>query len=47
MKNIIWLVGGIAVSVTGFLVWNSRRIQPVEQLAHRLEEAWADHHTVV
>ena len=47
MKKMVWLMGGMAASVVGFLVWNSRRIEPVEQLAHRLEEAWADHHTVV
>lgn len=47
MKKMVWLVGGMAASVVGFLVWNSRRIQPVEQLAHRLEEAWSDHHTTV
>lgn len=47
MKNMVWLVGGMAAAVAGFLVWSSRRIEPVEDLAHKLEEAWADHHTVV
>jgi len=46
MKNILWLVGGFAAATAGFLYWNSKRVQPVEELAHRLEEAWADHHTV-
>jgi hypothetical protein len=42
-----WLVGGLCAAAVGFLVWDSRRAQPVEDLAHRLEEAWADHHTQV
>ncbi len=47
MKNVLWMVGGICAAAAGFLVWCSQRTQPVELLAHRLEEAWADHHTVV
>ncbi len=47
MKNILWLVGGIRAASAGFLLWGSKRTPPVELLAHRLEEAWADHHTVV
>jgi hypothetical protein len=47
MKKLVWLVGGMAAATVGFLVWDGRRVQPVEELAHRLEEAWADHHTVV
>ncbi len=47
MKNLIWLAGGLAAAAVGFLVWGSKRVQPVEELAHRLENAWADHHTVV
>jgi hypothetical protein len=47
MKNVLWMVGGFCAAATGFLVWNSKRTPPVELLAHRLEEAWADHHTVV
>ena len=47
MKNILWMVGGFCVAATGFLAWNSKRTPPVELLARRLEEAWADHHTVV
>jgi hypothetical protein len=47
MKSVIFLVGGLCAAAAGFLVWNASRVQPVEELAHRLEEAWADHHTVV
>jgi hypothetical protein len=47
MKNLLWLVGGVAAAVAGFVMWGSGRRQPVEVLAHRLEDAWADHHTVV
>ncbi|MGA8939737.1 MAG: hypothetical protein WB439_11290 [Acidobacteriaceae bacterium] len=47
MKNLIFLVSGIAAATVGFLVWHRTSVQPVEALAHRLEDAWADHHTVV
>jgi hypothetical protein len=47
MKNILWMVGGFCAAAAGFLVWDSKRTPPVELLAHRLEEAWADHHTIV
>jgi hypothetical protein len=47
MKNIFWLIGGFCAAAVGFLVCGPKRTQPVELLAHRLEEAWADHHTVV
>ncbi len=47
MKNVLLLVGGFCAAAAGFLVWGCKRTPPVELLAHRLEEAWADHHTVV
>jgi hypothetical protein len=47
MKSIIWMVGGACAAVAGFLVWGPKRVQPVQELASRLEEAWQDHHTVV
>jgi hypothetical protein len=47
MRNVLWMVGGICAAAAGFLVLNRNRTQPVELLAHRLQEAWADHHTVV
>ena len=47
MKKLIWLVGGVCAAAAGFLVLGRKRVEPVEVLAHRLEEAWADHHTSV
>jgi hypothetical protein len=55
MKRLFWMVGGFCAAAAGFLVLGARRTQsltattavPVDQLAHRLEEAWSDHHTVV
>jgi hypothetical protein len=47
MKNILWVIGGFCAAVTCFLVWDQSESKPVELLAHRLEEAWADNHTVV
>jgi hypothetical protein len=47
MRNVLWMVGGFCAAATGFLLWGFKRTSSVELLAHRLEEAWADHHTVV
>jgi hypothetical protein len=47
MKNFIWAVGGFCAAAAGFLVWGPKRNPPVDVLAHKLEDAWADHHTVV
>lgn len=47
MKNFLWLVAGVCAATAGFLVWGPKRSQPVQELAHRLEEAWANNHTVV
>ena len=47
VKSFLLVVGGVCAAAAGFIVWGSKQRQPVEQLAHRLEEAWADHHTVV
>jgi hypothetical protein len=38
---------GFCAATLGLLAWSRKRTPPVELLAHRLEEAWADHHTVV
>jgi hypothetical protein len=46
MKNLIWLVGGACAAVVGVLVWGNKSRPAVPELAHRLEDAWADHHTV-
>jgi hypothetical protein len=47
MKKFVFAVGGLCAAAAGFLVIGGRRREPVEQLAHRLEAAWADHHTTV
>jgi len=47
MKNLLWAITGFCAAAAGLLVWSSRRTPNVEQLAHSLEEAWADHHTTV
>ena len=48
MKNVIWTLGGLCAAAAGFLVLSRRQqAQPVADLAHRLEEAWADHLTRV
>ena len=47
MKKLLWMVGGMCAAAAGFLVFGAKRAQPVDELAHRLESAWADHHTVV
>lgn len=47
-KSFFWLAGAVCGATAGLMIWNrSRSNEPVEELAHRLESAWADHHTVV
>ena len=46
MKKVLWMMGGLCAATAGFLVLGRKRRAPVTELAHRLEEAWADHHTV-
>jgi hypothetical protein len=48
MKSLLYLVGGIGIAAAYVFVWRQREevAQPVEELAHRLKDAWADHHTV-
>ena len=43
LKKWTWLVGGLCAAAAGFLVWGPKRVQPVQDLAHRLEEAWEEH----
>ena len=47
MKNFVYLVAGICAAAAALVVFDRSRPQPVEELAHRLEAAWADNHTVV
>jgi hypothetical protein len=46
MKTAFWVAGAVCGAVAGLMIWNRRRDEPVEDLAHRLEAAWADHNTV-
>ena len=47
MKRLIWTGGGFCAAAAGLLVWGSKRTPNVEDLAHTLEDAWADHHTTL
>ncbi len=46
MRGFAWFVGVACGAIAGVLVWHSGRNVSVPELAHRLEDAWADHHTV-
>ena len=48
MKNLVWYLGALSATAAFLLLRNAMhsRPVPVEELAHRLEGAWADHHTV-
>jgi len=47
MNRLIWTVCGICAATAGIILWGSRRNSNVEELAHKLEGAWADNHTTV
>jgi len=47
MKSVLWWVGGFCAAAAGFLVLGAKRTPTLDDLAESLEEAWADHHTVV
>ena len=47
MKSALLMFGGLCAAVAALVVLESKREKPVEELAHKLEVAWADHHTVV
>lgn len=49
MKNLVYLIAGVS-AVTAYFIAKKQQLvapEPVEVLAHELQEAWADHHTVV
>jgi len=49
MKNFTYLIAGVSAVVAFFIARKQQgsAVQPVEVLAHDLQAAWADHHTVV
>jgi len=47
MNKFFWMTTGIFAATAGIILWGPRRTAPMQELAHRLEEAWADNHTVV
>jgi hypothetical protein len=46
LNNLFWWITGFCAAI-GFLIFAPKRTPPIALLAHRLEDAWADHHTVV
>ena len=51
MKSFLFLIAGITGTIAYMLVRQPRPArsatpEPVEDLAHKLQDAWADHHTV-
>ncbi len=48
MKNLIYLLLGIAAAAGCVLATTSRSRSPrsIDDLAHKLQDAWADNHTV-
>ncbi len=47
MKKVLWAIAGFSGAAAGFPIFMPQRTPPVELLAHRLEDTWADHHIVV
>jgi hypothetical protein len=47
MIRTTYLLGGMLTAMAVWLVYRGQQPKEVEILAHRLEEAWADHHTRV
>ncbi|RZU40887.1 hypothetical protein [Edaphobacter modestus] len=47
MRRIFWMMAGLCAAAVGVVLWGPKRSVPVQDLAHRLETAWSDHHTVV
>jgi hypothetical protein len=45
MKRVFWIIGGICAATAGIILYQKNRNPNVEELAHRLEDAWADNHT--
>ena len=47
MKKIALLLAGIAAAAGCILITRSRSPRSIDELTANLQEAWADHHTVV
>ncbi len=47
MKNALLWLGGLCAAAAGFLLWEPKRLRPVQELAHKLEEASGDDQTAV
>jgi len=47
MKRVALLLAGIAAAAGCILITRSRTTRSIDELASNLQEAWADHHTVV
>ena len=50
MSKLLWLIAGLSAGAAYVLLTKSqasRPAAPVDELAHKLQDAWADHHTVV
>jgi hypothetical protein len=46
MKKAFYLLAGIAAAAACILITRSRSPRSIDDLAHNLQDAWADHHTV-
>ena len=50
MKNILFLIAGLSAGAAYFVLKTAQKAPaaplPVSELAHKLQDAWADHHTV-
>ncbi len=50
MKNLVWMFSAVSAIAAYAIARHQARTaaaQPITELAHKLEAAWADHHTVV
>jgi hypothetical protein len=46
MKNFLLLIAGVSAAAACFLITRPRTSRSIDDLAHELQGAWADHHTV-
>ena len=46
MKKSVFLIAGIAAAAGCVLITRSRSPRSIDDLAAKLQDAWADHHTV-